>query len=137
MTETVRNLLILIPALPLAGAIITAALGFVLKRHAHWPVVLGIVGSAIASLALLSQVNELSKAGDMAVGWEATTDLWNWVQIDGAIATPAGAKAVDPDPAAAILPDSLPFKIDVTLRADALTAIMLATVTFVASLVAI
>src|SRR6185436_5428751 len=35
------------------------------------------------------------------------------------------------------LPERLPFRIDVTLRADALTAIMLAMVTFISTLVAI
>ena len=50
------------------------------------------------------------------------------------IATPAAAHAAADSPA---LPARLPFTIDVTLRADPLTAIMLAIVTFISSLVAI
>ncbi len=82
-------------------------------------------------------------------------NLWQWAKIDDAIATPAfarpaadaeqlaaeehagkpGESAVAPTPTP--LPGRLPFTIDVTLRADALTCIMLSMVTFISTLVAI
>jgi NADH-quinone oxidoreductase subunit L len=130
------TLLILIPGLPLAAAIVTAVFGRgALKAKGHWPVVLALAGSFIASLLLLGQVRQQSATGDAMVGWEATCDLWHWAGIDDAIQTPAHAVAAQ-DPAGD-LPASLPFTIDVTLRADALTAIMLSMVTFISLLVAI
>jgi NADH-quinone oxidoreductase subunit L len=130
------TLLILIPALPLVAAIVTAVFGRgALKAKGHWPVVLALAASFIASLLLLAQVSRQSAAGDAMVGWEATYDLWHWAGIDNAIQTPAHAVAAQ-DPAG-VLPASLPFTIDVTLRADALTAIMLSMVTFISLLVAI
>jgi NADH-quinone oxidoreductase subunit L len=144
MTENLRILLVLIPALPLAAAIITAAFGRMLGERSHVPVVIGIAGSFLCSLGLLSQVHLRSQSDEVAVGWEATTNLWNWVHVSDAIATPPAAhSANDPaarsadDPGAGVLPAALPFRIDVTLRADALTAIMLSMVTFISTLVAI
>ncbi len=129
-------LLILIPVLPLVAAIVTAVFGRgALKAKGHRPVVLALAASFIASLLLLAQVSRQSAAGDAMVGWEATYDLWHWAGIDDAIQTPAHAVAAQ-DPAG-VLPASLPFTIDVTLRADALTAIMLSMVTFISLLVAI
>ena len=62
-----------------------------------------------------------------------------WVDVaTPALAAPRRASpAAACPPAAGALPASLPFNIDVTLRADPLTAIMLAMVTFISSLVAI
>src|SRR5690348_6169955 len=137
MTESLRILLVLIPALPLAAAIVTAVFGRALGERSHVPVVLGIAGSFLCSLGLLAQVNERSQTEEVKVGWEATTNLWNWVNVGDAIATPAAAHAAGDDAASAVLPAMLPFRIDVTLRADALTAIMLSTVTFISTLVAI
>ncbi|HEX3726413.1 MAG TPA: NADH-quinone oxidoreductase subunit L, partial [Pirellulales bacterium] len=137
MPDSMRRLLMLIPALPLAAAILTALFGRVLGNRGHLPVVFGILGSFVASVALLSHVVESSRTSELPVGWEATTDLWNWVNVGDAIARPAAAHAAGDDPAAQVLPASLPFRVEVTLRADALTAIMLAMVTFVSSLVAI
>ena len=45
MTGPIPNLLILIPALPLAAAIITALLGRQLKESAHVPVVVALVAA--------------------------------------------------------------------------------------------
>ncbi len=88
---------------------------------------------------LLAEVREQSAANPLAVGWEATLDLgnWQWVRVDNAIATPPDAQAAPVDGVVGALPAALPFQIDVTLRADPLTAIMLAMVTFISSLVAI
>jgi len=136
MSGSIPFLLILIPSLPLAAAVITAVFGrSMLKENSHRPIIVALVGSFMASLLLLSQVHHRSASSE-GVGWETTIDLWNWVRIDDALATPAAAQPV-PEQGMAALPPALPFRIDVTLRADALTSIMLSMVTFVASLVAI
>jgi NADH-quinone oxidoreductase subunit L len=137
MSSSIPTLLILIPALPLTATIVTAVFGRgVLKQNSHWPVVLALAGSFVASLMLLAQVRQASEASPM-IGWETTVDLWNWAEIPGAIDTPPDARADTTDPVHDVLPAVLPFRVDLTLRADALTAIMLAMVTFISSLVAI
>ena len=141
MLPPIAKLLILIPALPLLASIVTAVFGRKLKDQAHWPVVVAIIGSFLASLALLTQVVQQSHDSTLPVGWETSFNVWQWVHVDDAIATPAAAHAalVDDNGSAPadILPATLPFTIDVTLRADGLTAIMLSMVMFIASLVAI
>ncbi len=127
-------LMVLIPAFPLAGTIVTAVFGKWLKHEAHWPVVVSIVCSCALSLALLSQVIHEAEANPLAVGWESTFELWNWTSVPEAIARPEFAAPAD---GAAALPERLPFVVNVTMRSDPLTSIMLAVVTFVASLVAI
>jgi NADH-quinone oxidoreductase subunit L len=128
------TLMVLIPAFPLAGTIVTAIFGKWLKHESHWPVVVSLVASCVLSLSLLSQVNHEVEANPLAVGWEATFGLWTWTEVPEALATPEHAMASNGGPA---LRAALPFVIDVTLRSDPLTAVMLAVVTFVASLVAI
>ncbi|HLA83244.1 MAG TPA: hypothetical protein VJL29_00500, partial [Thermoguttaceae bacterium] len=129
----VSTLLVLIPALPLAAAVLTAALGARwLGPRAHWPTVCAIGLSLVASLALVAQVaweSSVERPGE--IGYERTVTLWHWASVetapDAAADSSAGASAVQPRN----------FTIDVTLRADPLTAIMLATVTLVSLLVAI
>jgi NADH-quinone oxidoreductase subunit L len=138
MTGAIPTLLILIPALPLAASIVTAVFGRgALKHNSHVPTVAALVAAFVASLVLLAQVRSQSESESSMVGWETTVDLWNWVTIDNAIDTPAAAHAAVPAGVDGLLPATLPFRIDVTLRADGLTAIMLSMVTFVSSLVAI
>jgi len=135
MFDTMDTLIVLIPALPLAAAVLTALFGKLLKERSHWPGVLAIGGAFVLSVMLLIQVNEASRAEESTgVGWEHTVNLWNWITVDGALARPSAAHATD---GAGQLPASLPFLVDITLRADTLTSIMLAMVTFVATLVAI
>ena len=157
----IENLIILIPALPLAATIVTAVLGKrVLKEYSHWPIVLAFAGSCVLSLVMLSEVRrEMATAAESAtedsanIGWEKTVNLWNWVNIPDAIeAPPEGwvntAVAVPGEPNADGSPgqqlkstwskaQTLPFRIDVTLRVDPLTTIMLCMVTFISTLVAI
>jgi NADH-quinone oxidoreductase subunit L len=141
MSSAIPNLLILIPALPLAAAIVTAVFGRKLRGQSHWPVTVAIIGSFMASCLLLASVVQESRASSMPVGWETTVDVWHWMRVDSAISTPEAAHAAaDPGSDGTlpdVLPATLPLTIDVTLRADALTAIMLSMVTFIASLVAI
>ena len=124
MFSYLDKLLIVIPALPLVAAVVTAVFGAkVLRGASHWPTVLALVGSCLASLMLLNEVRNQAYSSELQVGWEHTVDLWTWVDVAAANpASPAG---------------SGDFDIRVTLRADTLTASMLAMVTFVASLVAI
>ena len=122
-----KTLLVLIPALPLASAVITAVLGpKVLRGQSHLPTVVALVISFCLAGKLLLDVNYASSQLDgsgptTAVGWEETVTLWTWADVTGA---GEGAAAAD-------------FRVDFTLRADSLPAIMLVMVTFVASLVAI
>jgi NADH-quinone oxidoreductase subunit L len=114
--------LILIPALPLLAAIITAVLGpKVLRERSHWPTILALGAACLLSLSLLLDVgHSAAAAGDE--GWAMTTgDLWTWANIveGGPGETPAD------------------FNIGIVLRIDPLTGIMLAMVTFVATLIAI
>jgi NADH-quinone oxidoreductase subunit L len=137
MPGTLHTLMILIPALPLAAAVLTALFGRMLGERSHWPVVVGLVSAFGCAVALLGQVRHESTASASTVGWEATYDLWTWVKIGEAQATPEAAQPAAVDGNVAPLGTTVPFTIDVTLRADALTAIMLSMVMFVASLVAI
>ena len=123
---SIETLLILIPGLPLAACLITALAGAkLLRERSHWPTIAALVGSFLCSLLLLVAVNNLAaKAPEDAVGVEQVYRLWNWADLPDAYQLGSGG----PERA---------FNIDVTLRADPLTAIMLAMVTFISSLVAI
>src|SRR4026209_1883722 len=126
-TGWIPTLLVLIPSLPLLAAIATALFGRgLLRDNMHLPTVVALVCSFVASLTLLFEVRSLDDmrsldAGAM-IGWETTGDVLNWLAVPSAIAPPAAAR---PSAAAAALPATLPFNINVTLRAYALTAIML------------
>lgn len=141
------TLMTLIPALPLAGAGVTAVLGpRLLRQQSHWPVLAGIAASCVCSLMLLGRVADMQHAAhdrpgeSHAVGVEVTHTLWTWAVVPGALDTPAAAHAPAAEGAPAAGPSTAPpsdaeFRVDVTLRADPLTAIMLPMVTFIAALV--
>ncbi len=134
--STLQKLLVAIPALPLAATLLTAVLGpRVLRGRSHWPTVLALATAFVLSTLLLREVNRLSDenpSGDAAVGVAEVVDVWTWASVpaayDGAGMTdrPQGDQAGPRD-----------FLIRVTLRADGLTSMMLAMVTFVSLLVAI
>jgi len=116
-------LLVLIPALPLAAALVTAVLGpRLLGSAGHVPTVLALGASFCLSVVLLSDVRWQSTEATQRVGWETVVNLWDWAVVDDAVTL--GDRALD-------------FRIAISLRADALTAMMLSMVTFVATLVAI
>jgi NADH-quinone oxidoreductase subunit L len=131
---TIPTLLVLVPALPLLAAAVTAALGpRVLRERSHIPVVAAIGLSCLASIVLLLEVRSeanLSGAKDEQVGYEKTVTLWSWADVEGAYdqADPIGV------PGGTIRRD---FDVQIVLRADTLTASMLAMVTFVSFLVAV
>src|SRR5436190_7856944 len=126
--------LVLIPGLPLLAAGLAALCGLVrlrfVKENAHWPVVLALLGSLAASAVLFSEVNTAQKAQTTrTAGFEKTVTLWTWANIPHAYVLKKTPFPEDAGPR--------DFRIDVTLRADALTAMMLVMVTFVSTLVAI
>src|SRR5262245_36491390 len=130
MDDTIRNCLILIPALPLAAAVLIALFGAkVLRGQAHWPVVLALVGSLVGSLILLREVGQ---QGNTPGGFEKVVTLWTWAHVDGAYDLKQNPPAVQPADAG-----WRDFRVEIVLRADALTAIMLSMVTFVSTLVAV
>ena len=124
-----RTLLILIPGLPLLSAILTAVMGpRLLRSSSHRMTLLALGTSFLCSLgvvgAVVSRSAELAPVGGATpVGWEHLETLWTWVNIPDAYTLPDGR--------------SVPFLIDVTLRVDGLTAMMLPMVTFIATLVAV
>ncbi|HKD38060.1 MAG TPA: NADH-quinone oxidoreductase subunit L, partial [Pirellulales bacterium] len=147
---TLESLIILIPLLPLAAAIVVGCFGWLLKERSHLPVVAALAASFVLSIVLLARVN--SEAGAQAadkatkaIGYERTFVLWQWASVADAFpARQSHPPGLSPNVATrpAVAPGPSPsqnrdFTIDVTLRADPLTAIMLAMVTFISTLVAI
>ena len=136
----IETLMVLVPGLPLLAALVTAALGKkYLRERSHVPALVGTVGAFVLSLLLLGKVHEMQPTHAAAakprgaVGSEKIHSLWTWAAIDHASTSrPTAARLGDPAPAGGSR-----LRIDVVLRADALTAIMLAMVTFVSSLVVV
>jgi len=138
MFDPIKTLLILIPSLPLAATLLTALLGKrVLRGRSHLPAVLAVAVSCLASLVLLFQMHvEADRAtgpgnGEAErAGYERVVTLWNWSTVEGAYRL-GGRPGETP------IAQPRDFRIDVALRADPLTAVMLATVTFVSLLVTV
>jgi NADH-quinone oxidoreductase subunit L len=111
-------LLVLVPLLPLGGALATVLLGRLLGSRAHWPAVLSIAAAAVASVTLMVGLGRGPDApghGGAPAAVEMVSTLWQWATVDGAV----------------------PFSIPIALRLDPLTATMLSLVTCVGLLVAI
>ncbi|MGA2798097.1 MAG: NADH-quinone oxidoreductase subunit L [Thermoguttaceae bacterium] len=142
MMNDIKTLLILIPALPLAAALLTAVLGpRILRARSHWPTVISLSISCAASLLLVYQIHQENK--DSAGTGLAKTifdcekhvhivPLWSWAQTDNAYLRPPATGKAPTQP-----PGWGNFKVEVVLRADPLTAVMLAVVTFISLLVAV
>ena len=145
MFET-ETLMTLIPALPLLSAIVIGVFGKkVLKERSHWPCVAAIAGAFVCACMLLFEVKSLDtpaedehapaasseKGGAEKVGIEKTHVLWTWADVKDAYHPPKPASGPMLAPAVA------DFNLEITLRADPLTCIMLCMVTFIATLVAI
>ena len=134
MDDTIRNCLILIPALPLAAAVLVAVLGpRVLRGYSHWPVVLALRRLVRVQPGAAARSRAGARAAQSRRRLRAGRDALDLGRCGRCLRPEAESarRAAEPTPAGAI------FRIDVALRADALTAIMLAMVTFVSSLVAI
>ncbi len=120
MTDQFSLYLMLIPLLPLLSALLTAALGAkVLKQWSHLPTIFAFAGSFVCSIQLAMRVALKHEDADT---FSAVYTFWQWASISDAISTSGG---------------SLPLNIEIALRADGLTSIMLCMVTFVSTLVAI
>jgi NADH-quinone oxidoreductase subunit L len=137
MGDSLTRFLILIPAFPLAAAILVGIAGpKLLKQWSHVPVILAIAASFVCSLGLLGQVSHRSKFAEPEsqllanAGFERVVTLWTWADV---------GDAFDQESFASSELDRgwRDFRIDITLRADSLTAIMLSMVTFISTLVAI
>ena len=137
MNDRITFCLIAIPALPLLAAGVVAALGpKMLRAYSHVPVILALVGSCLASLMLLGEVVEGQQSADVrsrGAGFEQVVTLWTWANVPDAYDAGAIGQA------AGLSSDAgwKNLRIDIALRADALTAVMLAMVTFVSTLVAV
>ena len=126
----IKILLILIPAMPLLATLVTAALGKpFLRGWSHLPTVVALAVSFVASLMLVAQVEKRSEHSEdtAQVGYEEVVNLWTWATLGTADSSTAEL-AEEPGRS---------FPIEIALRADPLTAMMLATVTLIAMLVAI
>ena len=124
---SIDKLILWIPLLPLLAAIVTAVLGpKVLRAGSHIPAVICIASSFVFSLLLLSEVRREQHAAPDG-GFEIIVPLWNWIDLPQSYELPGAPKAES----------ARDFHVDVVLRIDALTAVMLCMVTFVATLVTI
>ena len=139
MEDAIGLLLTLIPALPLAAAVLVGLLGArVLRGLSHWVVILALVGSFVCSLFLFQEVRSAKESTDLIAagsGYSHVVTLWDWVTVQDAYEL----AHLPPSEGATSLAEggSRDFRIGVTLRADTLTVTMLLMVTFVSSLVAI
>src|SRR4026207_659456 len=104
-------LMVLVPALPLASAVLTAVLGPKLLRQAsHVPTIVALATSFVLSIALLFEVQSRAPESK-GIGWEETVTRWTWANVPEALHLGA-ERGYD-------------FSIDVTLRIDPLTSMML------------
>jgi NADH-quinone oxidoreductase subunit L len=128
--NTIQMLIVVIVSLPLAATLVTAALGpRVLRAQSHWPTILALGVSFLLSAWLVREVLYASaqrpaQGEEPRVGYADTVPLWTWARVPDALAMDSESTSSD-------------FDIPITLRADGLTAIMLAMVTFIATLIAI
>ncbi|MFM7107853.1 MAG: NADH-quinone oxidoreductase subunit L [Planctomycetaceae bacterium] len=143
-----NTLLLAIPALPLVGAVVTVLLGRLPGRHAHWPAVISIAAAAVAAVALLVELprtfgptREHDGESDVENSYSFHVPLWRWATVadayEPATGTPAARVGDDLAARAAGRAESLPLAIDVGLRVDPLTSVMLTLITCVGLLVAI
>ncbi len=137
------TLLILIVALPLASTLLTAALGpKLLRGNSHLPTVLALLVSFLCSVILLVEVRfaqdhkqaSPSASTEAVARFDKVARLWTWASVPASGGRKSPESKLD-----SRREDSPPtdFTIDITLRADALTCLMLVMVTFISMLVAI
>ena len=85
--DDIRTLLVLIPGLPLAAALLTAVLGpKLLKGRSHVPTVVALVGSFLCSLVLFGNTqfahSRLTSQQAEMVGFEfSPVKLWRWAKV--------------------------------------------------------
>jgi hypothetical protein len=93
---TPQTLLVLVPLLPLVGAVLTVALGRLLGRHAHLPAVAAIAAAFVVAGMLLTgivkEVGDHAGHGTPAHAVEMTTTLWQWTRPLPARRDPAAGR---------------------------------------------
>ncbi len=154
MADWLSTLLVLCAGLPLAAAAVTALLGpRWLRQYAHVPVVIAIGASLAVSVMLAIEVVRMQNAGaspgapmtaaasgeESTASFERVYTLWTWANVP-ADPQSAGSADTNADSASGVSPNSASpagFHVSISLRADALTAVMLVIVTAVSLLVAI
>ena len=142
MDDPIRLLLILIPALPLVAAALTALLGArVLRQHSHWLTIAAVLASFICSLMLVRELHYEQSAVTpsdqvaMSVGKAEVRRLWTWAAVEDAYDQPLQPPGDNEH--ALVGGGERDFRIEIVLRADTLTATMLSMVTLISLLVAI
>jgi proton-translocating NADH-quinone oxidoreductase chain L len=106
----------LIPVLPLAAAVLAGLLGpGLLRGRCHWPCILALAASCALSCRVASAVATEGFAAQGNQPW-VIAEYYRWFSVDSPT-----------DPVVA----------GITLRADALTAMMLVMVTFISTLIAV
>ena len=137
------TLLVLVPLLPLAGAVLTLLLGRVLGSRAHLPAIAGIAAAAaVAVTLLLGTSNQVGSAhgphAEPVRPVEMITTLWQWASVQDAYVPPEGSAAALPGTAVSGAGDAArAFTIPVALRLDPLTATLLAIITCIGLVVAV
>jgi len=145
MQSSAANLLVLVPLLPLLGAIGTVLLGRRLGPRAHLPAVAGIGAAAVVALLLL-----LGTAAQVGAGHgdplrpaepvEMITTLWQWATVGDARSgdlSVTGNGGLGAPVAPGTANNGGAFSIPIALRLDPLTATLLTIITGVGLLVAI
>lgn len=130
--------MIAIPALPLLAAVAIALLGArLLKGSSHVVLVTALATSFLASVMLFNDVRAGGESTDATEAGAPTVHvLWQWASVPDAINV-EGAEYARLKGAELPAGSWLPFDIEIALRADALTSMMLMMVTFISMLVAI
>jgi NADH-quinone oxidoreductase subunit L len=138
------TLLVLVPLLPLAGAVLTLLLGRILGSRAHLPAIAGIAGAAaVAVVLLLGTANQVGSPhgphAEPVRPVEMITTLWQWATVEAAYAPPSGSAAAIPGTVVGggAADTARPFTIPVALRLDPLTATLLAIITCIGLIVAV
>ena len=89
------TLLVLVPLLPLLGAILTLLAGRLLGSRAHLPAIVGIAAAAgVAITLLLATARQVGGPHDAHAEpirpVEMISTLWQWATVDGAYTPPPG-----------------------------------------------
>jgi NADH-quinone oxidoreductase subunit L len=110
----VPGILWMIPALPLAACVVTAFLGpRLLRRYSHWPCILATAGACVVAVLTFLSIYQATEPQPREI-----TEYYQWIKVGEG----GGGRGVTAG---------------FTLRADALSAMMVVMVTFVATLIAI
>ena len=138
------TLLVLVPLLPLAGAVLTLLLGRRLKSQAHLPAIAGIAAAAaVAVVLLLGTATQVGRPDGVHAEpvrpVEMISTLWQWATVEAAYAPPAGSAAAIPGTAVGggTAGAARAFTIPVALRLDPLTATLLTIITCIGLVVAV